>query len=360
MIRLIIISILFFPTISFGQYQYNFMKEIFFGRQPSARAEAMGRSFSSIDGDMTCMFFNPAGTATIKGFEINGSFASPFYLAKDAKYNFINLGYKIKDYLVIGFSRNNYKLGEMVYLLNNNGNVIGSYDSPYTSNYSFTLSSQPIKNLLLGLNANYLVWQPGVDKPAKSIYFDFGAIKKFQFSTKATSDHSISIGASIANLNYAKITLEYYGNKIENNLPVITRYSANYQFTLDKHFLIDTLKTITFLVQGEYQKVLNSQYESAIRTGGEVVILELLTIRAGYYKEKEYDYGFSNVNKNEISSFTYGIGIQLPLYKLTHIPLNVNLDYTTLPQPNYSRSYPVKGNFTTYNLRLSWIIKDKK
>ena len=34
--------ILFLPLCSFAQYQTGFLRELYFGRQPSARAEALG------------------------------------------------------------------------------------------------------------------------------------------------------------------------------------------------------------------------------------------------------------------------------------------------------------------------------
>lgn len=355
--KLVIILILFLPTFSFGQYQYGFLQETFFGRQPSARAEAMGKSYSSLDGDLTTVFFNPAGAATIKGLEVNGSLASPYYNLDKAKYNFIGIGYKFKDYLIIGLSRNYFTLGEKIYNTNINGNNLGSYSTPNNSNYCLTVSSQPVKNLFIGLNTNYFIWQP-IDKAATTLYFDFGVIKKLQFLQKETSEHSINIGANIENFNYAKVTLDFNGKKSVNNLPVITRFGANYQFVLNKHLLIDTLKTFELLLQGEYQNVLNSDYHSAIRTGGEIMILEILSVRAGYYEEKVYNFGFPSENNAKIKAFTYGLGLQFPFYKLTKIPLKINFDYTSLPQASYSKTFTSWGNFTSYNLRINWLLKN--
>jgi len=331
--------------------QTSFCTIIFF---PSC----LGRSCVSVDGDLTTSYFNPAGVATIKGLEIDGSYASPYYLLKKAKYDFISVGYKIKDYLSIGLNRNHFSFGEKIYYANPNGSSLGSYDA-YESNYCLTIASQPVKNLFFGLNTNYFIWNP-LDKKSATVHWDLGVIKKFQFLQKATSGQSVNLGASIVNFNYGKITLDYNGSKSKNDLPVIARLGANYQFNLDKHLLIDTLSTLKFLIQGEYQDVLNCKYESAIRTGGEIMLLEILSIRAGYYKEIEDNFGFPSDNYGQISGLTYGFGLQIPLYKLTKIPLNINFDYTSLPQPNYSSSYPRMENFTTYNLRLNWIFKDKK
>lgn len=356
--RLVILAIFFLPNLSFGQYEYGFLHESFFGRQPSARAEAIGRSYSSLDGDMTSIYYNPAGTATIKGFEVNGSYASPYYAITKAKYTFISMGCKIKDYLIIGISRNHFTFGEKVYMVDVIGNLISEY-TPTNTNYTLTLSTQPIKNLLIGLNTNYFIWDI-INNKSTTLYFDLGVIKKFHFLQKEASKHSVSIGASISNFNYSRITLKNNADISTYNLPVTTRYGTNYQFSFDKHTLIEELNTFRFILQGEYQKVFNSDYESAIRTGGEIMLFELLSVRAGYYKEYVNDYGFPDINKNKIGGITYGFGIHIPLYKLTKTPLNINFDYTNLPQPSYSKTYTDWDHFTTYNLQLSWVFQEKK
>jgi outer membrane receptor protein involved in Fe transport len=80
--KLVLYLLIITPFASFGQYDYGFLQEIFFGRQPSARAEALGRSYAAVDGDLTTIFFNPAGTATLKGLEIDGSYAAPYFYPK--------------------------------------------------------------------------------------------------------------------------------------------------------------------------------------------------------------------------------------------------------------------------------------
>lgn len=355
----IIILILFVPLISLGKYDYNFMKEFLFARQPSARAEAMGKAYSSIDGDLTTVYFNPAGTATIDGLELNCSLASPYYLLDKAKYYYTSVGYKINKYLILGLSRNHFTFGQGFEILDQNGDVIGYSDSPYYSNYSLNISSQPIHNLFVGLNMNYLLWNPIIVK-SSAIYFDFGVIKKLQFLQKEKSRHSLNFGVSISNFSSQKISFNFQGTQYNNSLPVIVKLGTNYEFNLDLHKFIDTLKTFRIILIGEYQKLLNSEYESAIRSGCELMFLEMLSFRTGYYKEKIDDFGISSINYNELRGWTFGFGLQLPLYKLTNFPVNINFDYTSLPQPSATNRYPNWDNFTTLNLRINWIFKNKK
>ncbi len=121
--------------------------------------------------------------------------------------------------------------------------------------------------------------------------------------------------------------------------------------------LVDSLKPLGFLFQVEYQKILYSNLYSGIQMGGEITFLELLSLRSGYYDLHVNDYGNPTQNQNRLSSFTYGFGLQVPFYKLTKLPLRLNLDYTSLPQPPYSRTKTDLANFNSINLRIIWMIK---
>ena len=87
------------------------------------------------------------------------------------------------------------------------------------------------------------------------------------------------------------------------------------------------------------------------------MLLEIVSLRGGFYQEKVYDYGSPLWNNNTIGGLTYGIGLQMPVYKLTQLPLKINLDYTSLPQTSHSKVYTNWDNFTNYTLRLNWILK---
>ncbi len=352
----VFVIIILFPAISFGQYDNSSFREMFFGRLPNARAEAMGKAYASIDGDISTVFFNPAGTATIKGLEVNASFASPYYLLPELKFNYFGLAYHFNKYLTIGLSRNQNNYG-MMYLRTNESPESVVDSGVMTNNiYTLNIASQPIKNLFVGLNVNYMIYG-FIDPKPKVLFFDFGVIKKFPIQQNSNFQQSINIAANICNLNHSKMTFIgsfQHGFEHYNNLPVITRYAANYQFVLKKHLLIDTLNTLEFLAQAEFDDLLNSDYLASYHFGAEVKLLEILSFRAGYYHQKVDDYGNPSYNKDFISSFTYGFGIQLPFYKLIKLPLNINFDYTSLPQPTYTKNKSDWDNFTSYTLRLNW------
>ncbi len=355
--RLLIVLFFVIPALTNGQYTYGLLQEMFFGRHPSARAESLGRAYCSIDGDLASVFYNPAGTATLKGLEMNNSFASPYYLAEKAIYSFLSLGYNVNKYLSVGVSRNHFSYGQEVSVIDGGGILTDEY-IPENTNYTLNVSSQPIRNLLIGLNANYFMWKRA-GLSTYTVYFDFGIIKKFQFAEKEFTHQSINIGTSITNLNFAKLKQDFYGNKINEELPVITRFGANYQFFLNKSWITDSLNTLRVLLQGDYQVLLNSKYYSGYYTGLELELLEILSIRLGYYKEYHREFYVLSSN-HDFRSFTYGLGLQIPLHKLTRVPLQFRFDFTSLPQVSYVAN-KTWDNFSTYTLRINWMIgKEQK
>ena len=353
--KFIALLIFLIPLISIAQDYREFLKTSFLGRQPSARAEALGKGYSAMDGDLSSIFYNPAGTATLKGLELNSSFASPYYHLEDAKYTFLAAGFNINKYLTVGVSYNHFDTGEELPYIDPFGNLQSAI--PTNSFYTLNLSSEPIKNLYVGINSNYLVWKPN-DETGTVLYFDFGVIKKFEFGTKEKSQQSVNIGASIVNLNFAEIELVYHGSNGKDNLPVTTRYGVNYELYLDNHWVFDTLHTFQFLVQAEYQLLLNSDYYNGIHSGLEVLFLEMLALRVGYYSENVNDYGRPDELVNEFNEFTYGFGLQVPLNKLTNIPINVYFDYTSLPQPSNFKIKNDLDNFSSYTIRAVWVLRE--
>ena len=342
-------SVLVFSVLtitSFAQYEPGYLPEFFFGRQPNARAEAMGKSYASIDGDLGSIYFNPAGIATIKTIEINTSYTPPGYYLTKGYYTFYGLNYKVHKYLQIALSQFQFNLGKT--------QVANANTTPYTERKTFTISSEPIKNLLVGLNTNYFIWQPGIDKTSKAIFFDFGVIKKISIHSKKRSQQMLSFGASISNVNYATTKATFNNITETYRLPVITRYGANYVSEFGKVHFIDSVSLVKILIQSEYQVLLNSIYRSGIKFGAEMMLINILSLRAGWYKEKVSDYGFPNANKDNIAAFTCGAGLYIPLHSFTKLPIDIQFDFTSLPQVSYSKDNTDLANFNTYGLRLMY------
>ena len=279
-------------------------------------------------------------------------------MAPWVKINYFGLAYNFNKYLTVGLSRNQVNYGMM--LLRSTENPEGTGDSGIVAHsiYTLNIASQPIKNLLIGVNLNYMVYNVISENP-KTLFFDFGVIKKFPFQQNSSFQQSINIAANICNLNNSKMTFENTNNSVaiseySYDLPVITRYAANYQLIYKNHLLNDTLNILEFLAQAEYDDLLNSDYQTSYHFGSEVKLLEILSLRAGYYHKKIDDYGNPTYQKDNISSFTYGFGFQLPLCKLIKLPLNLNFDYTSQPEITNSKITSDSGDYNSYTFRLNW------
>lgn len=333
------------PFTSFCQYEPGYLTELFFGRQANARADAMGKSYVTIDGDLGSVYSNPAGISSIRKIELDVSYTPPSTYLTKGYYTRYAVGYRINKYLQFALSQFHFDYGKTI--------VSNAITTPYSEKNTFTISSQPIRNLLLGLNTNYFVWQPGTGTKSSSFFFDFGMIKKIPVFSSKLNQQLISLGANISNFNYAHTNATFTGVDNKFNLPVVTTYGVNYNVKFGKCFFIDTVSTFNILLQSEYQILLNSKYRSGFKFGGEVQIVNLLSLRVGWYKEKVFNFNFPDYNNSEIKALTYGVGLQVPLYLLIKVPVNLNFDYTSLPQVMYSKTLPALPNFKTFNLRIN-------
>lgn len=349
---------------AFAQTYNAAFYELFFGRQPSARAEAMGRSLATITGDPVSYYYNPAGMASVKGLSLNAGFAGPYYFLDDAYYDYFGASYNIKKYGTVGFSSDYFNLGLDVPIVNEFGEQIGEEDNPHVTNFRLTLASEVIKDLYAGVNLNLLQPRYGIDEVTVGnergssndniFYFDLGVIKSFNFNSK-TLKQSINLGTSLINVNSA----EYTGvdEAQTDRLPVIFRLGASYDLLIDDKSISSKLKTYNILANLEYEDLFNSKYYGGVHAGLEFTFLEILSLRGGYYSQKLNDYGYSENNKDNLSEFTYGFGLNVPVMQLSDskVPLQIKLDLVSLKQPTYITTTDDWENFHVYTVIINWI-----
>lgn len=346
MIRIILFWLLSCKALpAICQYSPSHLSEFFFGRQPSARAEAMGRGYMAVDGDLGSIYFNAAGVASVTQPTVNITYTSPGYYMTRGFYYSWALNYKIHKYLQIAASQFRFDFGKTV--------VANATKTPYSQRFVLNASSEPIKKLLVGINANYFTWHPGIDKAYNNLFLDFGVIKKISFTDEnAASNHTLSLGSSIQNLNYASTRATFDNVTNDYDLPVILRAGISYKYKGKQLYLLDSVPIVNATFQAGYQTLLNSEYRSGIQVGGEVTFLNLISLRAGHYNENVYDYNLPENNRNNIAAFTYGLGVIIPTRSLLKIPVDIKFDYTNLPQVNYSKVLPQPDNFNTIGLSI--------
>ncbi len=317
-------------------------KELFFGRQPSSRAEAMGRGYVTINGDMDAYFYNPAGIANINFMDLKFTTSSPYYFIDKGKLYQFGVGYSLREYLTIGLNINHMTYGETYYSMNEFGEITGEF-SPYLSNYTLTLATELTDEFLFGWNINYFN-ENYVDDPHGALFFDAGSIYKHKITLPNSSESELAIGASVRNFSFSKV--KYDSGKEE--LPVISRFGISYSFMPEINN-----NTIEVLCQAEYQYLFNYDYRDGLHLGLETKFIELLSLRCGYYYENIDDHDHDD-NEDQLSQFTYGLGIDIPVYKFTNYPIRLQIDFTSLPQVSYSNIWTDWDNFNSFTVKLSW------
>lgn len=327
----------------FADYNDAFT-EIFFMRQPNARAEALGRSYVTIDGDNNSYFFNPAGITNINKLDTHFTTSAPLYMAEKGRYYQFGFAYKLQNNIYIGLNNNTFSYGQRTYTTNENA-MTGSLKkvTPYLSNYTLSLATSIQNSILVGFNINYFI-ENYADDPHNTMFFDVGAIYKTNDTYTFSDKDVVSIGASIRNLTNAKI--KYYHSDIE--LPIISRIGLSYTF-----FPRHASYLSEFLYIMEYQHLFNYEYRNGMHFGIETKLIDIVSLRGGYYYENIDDLGNNNNNVNPLSQFTYGIGLEFSLKKLINYPAKLNIDFTSLPQVSYIKDRDWK-NFNSFTFKLSY------
>lgn len=356
--KLLIIGLLLLVSNGlFSQKYVGTYSELFFGRQSSVKIESMGQAATAISGDLSSVYFNPAGISDLKGAQVYNNITRGFFLLDSAVSNFFGIGSRIGKKWAFSYNLQSFKYN--VVFVDANGIVIPIKDKPNLI-HKLSSSYKPIKSLSIGFSANLLdpllfnSFQSSNNK--KIFYLDFGIIKEFNLYKDELQQHKLKLGASILNFTNSKIKSEYNYGVFIDYLPVTNRYGINYDFVLSKNWLVDSLNTCTFSVVADYSLLLNSKYYSGYNVGCQLELFEFLSARIGYYSRSNDTDQYLQILKRK-NAFTYGFGLSLPIYRLTKIPLQVNFDYCNLPQDNSSTSPNnfIFPNFNSFTGSIRWL-----
>jgi len=348
------------PVNFYGSDYQNYQFQFFFGRQPSAKSEAMGRSLvNSSDGAFTA-FYNPAGSYFVKGINVAFSHAGPYYLATKANYMFYGLSWSIGKFGALGINQFRYSYGENALWTTGFSPTVGSeYFVPSTSITTLNYSQDIWKGLVLGINLN-LFSDKIAKKTLRSYPIDFGLMKQVCLKDKKNYSQQIGFGLSIKNVLGSKVKYEspvVVGPVQEEALPIILSLGSSYNVRFQKTDKLPNLFVLGFTLQFEYQDVLNYDFESGFKMGTEFSLFEILHWRMGYYT---IGLNSNPVNgKKRLEDFTYGFGLFLPVNKLLKhdIPVTTSFDMTKLKQPSYIVDFEDWEIFSVYSFNVGMTIK---
>ncbi|MCA9733351.1 PorV/PorQ family protein [candidate division KSB1 bacterium] len=337
---------------------YNEVLDYFFlGRQPSAKAEAMGKAMVATENDAFSSFYNPAAINKNQGLTASTSYATPYYAAKDAYYLFTGVTNNWGTRSAFGLSIFHFSFGTPITITNEtNPNLVGTGITPTVSMYTLTLATRLIHNVHAGINWSYIRDKSNYD--GRTFPRDIGLFETLHFG----ENQELNFGASLYNFSNANLKYTIFDQyEIDEAVPQALHLGTSYQLNWGTStFNYKTIKTYGIAWHVEYVDLLNSAYHSGFRTGAEFSFMEMFAMRVGYYKEDRNDYGYPESNKDNMSDFTYGIGISLPIEGLVDpkSTLKAKLDLVKMKQPTATKNFDNWDNFSVYNLSLNWRLKN--
>ncbi len=330
----------------------------YFTRQPSARAEAMGRSSVASESEAFSCLYNPALISLNKGLCLSGSYASPYGLLEDAVFSFLGITYTTEDYGSFGIGRYEFDDGFEGIATDENGNIIGSFESTEYI-YTLTYAYQFPLNYIIGINlSNYyhkqsiplMVGSETNDGISTAFPVDVGILKRIPIDEDKDISHQITFGASLFNILGTTIK----GSDRSDPLPQIFHLGVAYKLQLGQ-LTPQKLRPYQLYTQIEYQDVFNSDFYTGFKLGGEVALYEMLYFRLGYYTQTQNDYGIPG-NRDSIEDFTYGFGLVMPINALFGFKFieNIKFDMLVLDQDADNSPFGEIKDYSNYNLTINF------
>ena len=350
----IIILLSFVLSNSIIPQQYNdFAREIFFGRLPSAKTEAMGRILTLNFDPYFVSQSNPANLVTTKGVAVFYAYSSPLYELNDANYHYAGVSYNTPTIGAFALNALRFNSGMIFNLTGEvSPEVLGTFESKkelYTLTYSYAIPGW----FSFGVNANLFVMVE--NESFTGTFFELGLSRNFNMIKDSQLKDDLTIGTQLKNIfNQSFSAIDQAQS---DAFPQIFRIGVSNLFEYTDTDVFEKAYLFGFTVGLEYQDLLNSNKRTAYKAGGELSILDIIFVRGGYYHETKFNYGFNSTDKLE--EFTYGFGLKLDFdkYLTNNFPLVLVFDFVSLEQPSYTTDFSSWDNFTTFTLITNYRIE---
>lgn len=343
---IILVIIISFSSLSAEEYR-GYANHMYILWQPNARAEALGRGYSTLTGNPFYVQYNPASTIFSKNSVVSFSHLEPNLLfTKSTYYNNIGASYNFGSYGAFAVNLLDFSWGDEVVSVDEYGKIVNKV-IPHTSIYILNYSYQVMDKFSAGINANYFNDDFGI-KDLTSFTFDLGLLKKFFISEKFIKQ-DLSLGLSISNLFNAGVETD--GQR--DALPSILRLSAAYQLDFNKNNVLPFHLNLSLFA--EYKDIVSGKDYTEYKIGSELSLFNFLVFRVGYYREWRNDFGYPN-NASKLSEYTYGFGIRIPFNEyIKNLPLMLEFDYSNLPTPIYNRDFEKAYKpYNIYSISISY------
>ena len=290
---------------------------------PSARSNALGGAGTALsEGAFSC-FYNPAAITFIKPFDIMASFVEPLPLEENREYSAFSGILLQGDLGTLAFSLNIYALGT-TYWTSERGEVLGIDKNKawvYRLSYAYPVS----KDLALGTTLNYLDYRlsdleltVGTERgkgEAKSIFFNFGILRKNLGPSLTFRPDDIAVGGFLENITaYIPRNGFSLGLAVLNLGPKISFIDAKQADPIPAilsagmvYHPVDSRATGITLALDLEKQLYESSALDYVRGGVELNMLQLFCVQAGYAWDTD----------NPKNSYpTYGFGLKTKFVNL--------------------------------------------
>ncbi len=334
--------LLFFSTPLIGQTYNDFASEIFFGRLPSAKTEAMGRILTLDLDQYFVSYSNPSNLVNSSGASIFYANSTPYYTLTEAVYNYAGFSYKHPTIGAFAFNYMRFSYGLTFYKTGELGpQATGSYEPGreiYTITYSYGIPDW----FNVGVNANLFVFAESEN--FTSTFFEAGLSRCFNLMKDSFISDELTLGTQLKNIfnqSFSAIDAAQ-----ADAFPSIFRIGVSNAVEYTNTAMYEKDYLIGFTAGFEYQDLFNSRARTAYKAGGELSFLDIIFLRSGYYSERKY------FTEGNLEDFTYGFGLKLDFQKYiaNEFPLVIWIDYVSLEQPNYGQAPAGWDNFTAFSL----------
>jgi hypothetical protein len=167
---------------------------------------------------------------------------------------------------------------------------------------------------------------------------NFGASYTYDLATTEKYSHNAEIDVSIMNINISGGTV----------IPERDKFSIGYISKYKGTELIKGKDNLQADIEVEYSELLNSTDYKRISLGGEIKLLEIVSLRGGYF--------IFQGPVSTIYNTTYGFGLTFPLKLVSLIPLEIGIDYAHLKNSSMAIVYatPTDKYFDTFTINARY------
>jgi hypothetical protein len=344
--RIVVFLIVVLANSNYSQTYTDFAGEIFFGRLPSSKSEAMGRILALNFDPYFISQSNPAILINTNGIAVFFANSSPLYGYSDATYNYAGVSYNHPAVGAFAFNFLRFIYGVSFIITGEGGpQVIGTYE-PSIDLYTLTYSNEFKDWFAFGINANLFV--ANNNDSYTSSFFELGLSRNFILTKNSQVKDEISVGTQLKNI--FNQSFEGINQSQADVFPMIFRIGLSNSIEYTDNEIYDKSYLIGFLLGLEYQDLFNSRFRTAYKAGAEISVIDIVFLRGGYYQETKIDYGINS--KDKLEEFTYGFGLKLDFDRrfTSKFPLVLLFDFVSLKQPSYTIDFDDWDNFTTFTL----------